>query len=550
MIPRYSLTELEVALPASHSATVAVTAALPSNVYALPGIRSAAFADCSDLPDMNAAAQAGLPRRDWFDELDAAQKVQLLQALANHPEVAALADQARPEWLTLLFGFADAEHRGVVGAREVALAWCKNSQRFEDENSFDRAWRSFKSRQGGSTVATLLAASDKAGFDLTPWREVARGRGGTIQSATLVVNAHVPAPAHSAPPSPGMPLPLLRGAPITQMPHFMTAVEAEAHLNARLCKVVDWGGTPSFGQFQADGLVVPLKSADLSVLLSGHVVAIPDAKDGTKHLSAASWWIRSKTKLVFDVVRYDPENTYHASGRDRAEFLARLRGPARKRQLEKDAVPHMEHPLWARSRNLQVQFLRWMAHLVQYPGTNPEVMIVIRSDREGAGKSSLGHWLLRIFGTHGQEIADAGQVFGTFNDALAAVSLVLLEEPIFPGDHRAAETLRAVLTARTLRINPKNRPAYNVPHSIHFMMTTNGRWAIPAGAEARRFLMLDVYGDVMPRSYFDALWEEANADGIAAMLHDLLAIDLVSSTYVMFRQRPPWSSSSVTRRTI
>jgi hypothetical protein len=133
---------------------------------------------------------------------------------------------------------------------------------------------------------------------------------------------------------------------------------------------------------------------------------------------------------------------------------------------------------------------------------------------------------LRIFGTHGQEIADAGQVFGTFNDALAAVSLVLLEEPIFPGDHRAAETLRAVLTARTLRINPKNRPAYNVPHSIHFMMTTNGRWAIPAGAEARRFLMLDVYGDVMPRSYFDALWEEANADGIAAMLHDLLAIDL------------------------
>ena len=149
MIPRYSLTELEVALPASHSATVAVTAALPSNVFALPGICPAAFADCSDLPDMNAAAQAGLPRRDWFDELDAAQKVQLPQALANHPGVAALADQARPEWLTLLFGFADAEHRGVVGAREVALAWCKNSQRFEDENSFDRAWRSFKSRQGG-----------------------------------------------------------------------------------------------------------------------------------------------------------------------------------------------------------------------------------------------------------------------------------------------------------------------------------------------------------------------------------------------------------------
>ena len=219
-----------------------------------------------------------------------------------------------------------------------------------------------------------------------------------------------------------MPLPLLRGAPITQMPHFMTAVEAEAHLNARLCKVVDWGGTPSFGRFQADGLVVPLKSADLSVLLSGHFVAIPDAKDGTKHLSAASWWIRSKTKLVFDVVRYDPENTYTHPGETvlnswRGFAVQPARGSWRKMRY------HIWSTLCGRDRETFRYVLRWMAHLVQYPGTNPEVMIVIRSDREGAGKSSLGHWLLRIFGTHGQEIADAGQVFGTFNDALAAVSL-------------------------------------------------------------------------------------------------------------------------------
>jgi CubicO group peptidase (beta-lactamase class C family) len=58
------------------------------------------------------------------------------------------------------------------------------------------------------------------------------------------------------------------------------------------------------------------------------------------------------------------------------------------------------------------------------------------------------------------------------------------------------------------------------------MMTTNGDWAVPAGADARRFLMLDADGEVMPRGYFDALWAEAEGGGVAAMLHDLLAVDL------------------------
>ena len=125
------------------------------------------------LPDLNAAAQAILPNRNWFDEIDSARQLQLLSEIAAHPGVVALADQPREVWLRLLFSFADAGHRGVAGARDIALVWCKTSPRFQSEAGFDRDWHSFKPRPVGITVATLARCGRECG--LRP-RAVAHGR--------------------------------------------------------------------------------------------------------------------------------------------------------------------------------------------------------------------------------------------------------------------------------------------------------------------------------------------------------------------------------------
>ena len=220
---------------------------------------------------------------------------------------------------------------------------------------------------------------------------------------------------------------------------------------------------------------------------------------------------------MFDAIRYDPECRHSQPGEIslntwRGLALQPVKGSWRKMRR------HIWKVLCGGDHKAFKYLLRWMAHLVQRPGTNPEVMVVLRSDREGVGKSSLGQWLLRILGPHGREMANTEQVFGDFNDALAGVSFVLLEEPVFPGNHKAAEMLRAMLTAKTLRINPKGRPAYDIPHSVHFMMTTNGDWAIPAGADARRFLMLDASGAALNRrSYFDDLLGGSPGRGIEEM---------------------------------
>jgi hypothetical protein len=229
-------------------------------------------------------------------------------------------------------------------------------------------------------------------------------------------------------------------------------------------------------------------------------------------------------KVAFDRVLYDPENKRSVPGETCLNLWAGfavqpIHGTWRRMRR------HIWRVICGRDRVVFKYFIRRLAFCVQFPGTNPEVMVVMRSDLEGVGKSSVGLWLLRIFGQHGLEVTNYKMVFGDFNELIEGKSFILLEEPVFPGDHQAADILKAMTTANETTINPKGVRPYQIPNTIHVMMTTNGKWAIPAGADARRFLMLDV-GEQMDPAYFDALFQEAENGGIEAMLFDLLRVDL------------------------
>ena len=318
----------------------------------------------------------------------------------------------------------------------------------------------------------------------------------------------------------------MSGTLLTQLPHEMTITEATRYLTPLICKVGNWGGKPYIARFTSDGSVVALAKEELNTLLAGHFVKVPGSNDP---VPASTWWMNSASKLVYDVYRYDPERKYERPGES---VLNTWRGFAI--EPVQGSWKTLKRHLWTvicRHNHASYKYLlRWLAHSVRYPGTNPETMVVIRSDEEGVGKSSVGYWLFRIFGIHGLEVANTDMIFGQYNEAIGNISYIQLEEPVFPGDHRGAGMLRAMITGKTILINPKHRTPYSIPHGIHFLMTTNGAWAIPAGAEARRFLMLDAALPAMTegerRDYFKALWAEAQNGGIAAMLHDLLAMDL------------------------
>lgn len=182
---------------------------------------------------------------------------------------------------------------------------------------------------------------------------------------------------------------------------------------------------------------------------------------------------------------------------------------------------------WCGGNDSQFNYvIRWLALLVQRPWEKPEVALVLRS-REGSGKTIIVQILLSIFGTHGFTAAQKDQVAGRFNGHLFDKVLVVLEEAFFAGDPAAVAATKALVTNRTLGYEAKGKDSFNAANYAHVISLTNHGWAVPAGEDSRRWMVLDVddskRGD---HAYFAGLSAEITNGGDAAFLHHLMSIDL------------------------
>lgn len=168
----------------------------------------------------------------------------------------------------------------------------------------------------------------------------------------------------------------------------------------------------------------------------------------------------------------------------------------------------------------------WLARMVQQPGTPGEVAIVLRGGR-GVGKGKLAHWLGRLLPDHFTHAIDADQVVGKFNAHLASTVLLFADEAFFAGDPRHEKRLNGLITEATLRTEGKFMPQIVTPNCLHMVMATNDSWAVPAATDERRYLVLDVSAARQrDTAYFKAIDAQMGSGGLAAMLHDLLALDL------------------------
>ncbi len=168
----------------------------------------------------------------------------------------------------------------------------------------------------------------------------------------------------------------------------------------------------------------------------------------------------------------------------------------------------------------------WMARLVQHPAEQGEVAVVMRGG-EGTGKGTLARALRNIIGHHALAISNAKHLVGNFNAHLRDTVFLFADEAFFAGDRAHVGVLKSIITEPCLTIEGKFQNAIETPNFLHLMMASNEEWVVPAALDARRFLVLEV-GDGAKNNheYFGALWQQMEAGGHAAMLHDLLAYDL------------------------
>ena len=172
--------------------------------------------------------------------------------------------------------------------------------------------------------------------------------------------------------------------------------------------------------------------------------------------------------------------------------------------------------------------IRWLAWLVQHPDKHPETVIVLKSRKQGTGKSTLGLVMLEIFGkSHGAIVDDKERLMGRFNDWIEPMSFILAEEILWAGDHRTADKLKSMITAPTNQIERKGGAVRHIPNRLHIIMTTNHDHAVSAGVGDRRNVVFDVSDErACDKTWFTPLYRDLNDGGTSEFLHFLQNLKL------------------------
>lgn len=170
--------------------------------------------------------------------------------------------------------------------------------------------------------------------------------------------------------------------------------------------------------------------------------------------------------------------------------------------------------------------LNWMARAVQEPDSPGQVAIVLRG-RMGTGKGFVVKAFGQLWGRHFLQVSDPKHLVGSFNAHLRDCVVLFADEAFYAGDKKHESILKTMVTEEMIIIEGKGIDAEAAPNCVHLMMASNSEWVVPAGADERRYMVLDVGDAVMQdKVYFRRLSKQMDNGGREAFLHFLLTRDL------------------------
>ncbi|MEQ1865637.1 MAG: DUF5906 domain-containing protein [Micropepsaceae bacterium] len=265
--------------------------------------------------------------------------------------------------------------------------------------------------------------------------------------------------------------------------------------------------------------------------LSRSVTIGVDAKGNAVVKPLARWWLSHPHCRVYERAEFLP-------GLEAEDGVFNLwRGwPVEARKGDCSLfLAFVRDVICAGSRACEEFLLDWMAHAVQRPDELAVVAIALRGG-QGIGKSFFVEHFGELFGKHFVPVTDPKHVVGNFNSMLMEALLVFADEAFAANDKRAEGVLKGLVTQAHITIEPKGVNAFKARKFLRLILASNHDWVIPADADDRRFLVLDV-SDARKRdnTYFAAIEHEWRNGGRQALMHSLRQRDIASFDH---RRRP------------
>jgi hypothetical protein len=133
----------------------------------------------------------------------------------------------------------------------------------------------------------------------------------------------------------------------------------------------------------------------------------------------------------------------------------------------------------------------FFADIFQNPGAKKGSAVALKG-KEGVGKTIVGVVFGSLLGPHYRLVSEPRYVTGRFNSHVAQLLLLHADEAFWAGDRSAEGKLKDMITGRQHPIEFKGKEVIFVDNHSRMFATGNNDWIVPAGFDARRWLVLTV----------------------------------------------------------
>jgi hypothetical protein len=261
---------------------------------------------------------------------------------------------------------------------------------------------------------------------------------------------------------------------------------------------------------------------DLIARYEAERVKDPLADNKKKRIPIVVLWLMWPGRRVFERVTFMPNGPTVVGGK----LLNLWRGwGVEPKEGSWDLMKKHLFEVVCKGREAHYEYLmNWMAWCVQNPDKQAEVAVVLIG-LKGSGKTTVGEFLIKIFGHHTFQMNGGEDLAGKFNAHAENCVFLLADEASWRNvRHRdGIGRLNSMITAPTLVVERKGFDKFNAPNFLHTMLTAEPGFAFPAGPKERRYAPFGLSAErLRDFPYFTALRGEMDGDGPAAALWELM----------------------------